>query len=680
MVWFLLLILAAAAAGYWVLSLAGLEDADAWAVGRTVGPFLCVLPAWWCGVAGAAWWPWVFPPVVVVAGGLGFRRVASRRAWRAVAVPEAMFWGAGGAMLALRWGRPEIVGQEKLMDLGILASMIRSPSFPPPDMWLAGESLPYYYWGGLPWATALRVTGVPLEIGYNVIVAIVAGLTLTAAWSLASGLIGGRRGALVPAAFLTVFAGTLDGFRQLVSHRAIGAVDLWASSRQIEHTITEFPLFTFWLGDLHPHLLSMPLAFAALALGLAAGRNLRPELVVLAGILFGITWAANPWALPPTFVGVALLVLSGDGTDPWPWPWRSGAWRRWVAVVGFGVAGAIATAAFHLDFEPPSRPIKAVFAWTPPPVLLLYAATLLVPAAWAGWVMVVRRREGEAPRETALFLSAVAVMVVGGAALGRPTAALVGLLMLLYTAAAVRMDFGRDRPALALTALGLFLFVVPEFVYLEDGYGADLHRMNTVFKAYIQGWMLLAVTLPVLLRRGFGDGVGQRVAVTMILMVSLPHLVVVGLMSAGAERGGVDGFGWMGETDRALIHELREQPAGRAMVEGVGGAYSEYGRLSSGSGVPTALGWANHELVWRGSTVVEETERRRRLVDRIYTSGEIEQVRRAVADLGIDVVAIGDLEMRDFEPEALAAVRAAGRRAQPVGAGFLVHFGPDEDS
>ena len=44
-------------------------------------------------------------------------------------------------------------------------------------------------------------------------------------------------------------------------------------------TITEFPLFTLWLGDLHPHLLSMPLAV----------------LVVLVAVVAGALLAVSPW-------------------------------------------------------------------------------------------------------------------------------------------------------------------------------------------------------------------------------------------------------------------------------------------------------------------------------------------------------------------------------------------------
>ena len=83
-----------------------------------------------------------------------------------------------------------------------------------------------------------------------------------AAWALARAL-GGSRRTGVMAAFLVVFAGTFDGWRQLVAGTPLSGLDLWPSSRAITGAITEFPLFSFHLGDLHPHLLCVPFVLVA---------------------------------------------------------------------------------------------------------------------------------------------------------------------------------------------------------------------------------------------------------------------------------------------------------------------------------------------------------------------------------------------------------------------------------
>ena len=96
----------------------------------------------------------------------------------------------------------------------------------------------------------------------------------------------------------------------------------------------------------------------------------------------------------------------------------------------------------------------------------------------------------------------------------------------------------------------------------------------------------------------------------------------------GAGRGwGLDGLQWMNVGDRALVRALRAQPVGTVLVEAVGDPYSEHGRLSSASGVPAVLGWANHENVWRGRDILPETERRAELVRQVYASGDPESRR-----------------------------------------------------
>ena len=46
---------------------------------------------------------------------------------------------------------------------------------------------------------------------------------------------------------------------------------------------------------------------------------------------------------------------------------------------------------------------------------------------------------------------------------------------------------------------------------------------------------------------------------------------------------------------------LRDRAAWGRLAEAVGDDYSEYGRISSSTGLPTILGWRGHELQWRGS-------------------------------------------------------------------------------
>jgi YYY domain-containing protein len=97
------------------------------------------------------------------------------------------------------------------------------------------------------------------------------------------------------------------------------------ASRPILHDgpdtpIAEFPYFTFLYGDLHPHMLAMPIY--ALALGWLLNLLLRPISsikwtsrlpgLIAAGLIFGSFRAVHTWDFP-TFIGLGALVILWDG-------------------------------------------------------------------------------------------------------------------------------------------------------------------------------------------------------------------------------------------------------------------------------------------------------------------------------------------------------------------------------
>ena len=672
---FLLAVMGAGLGGYALLVWLGLDDLEAWAGGRIAGLVLVALPAWWAGVVGLREWRSLGAAILVVATVVGGGVIWKRKQWRSVLIGEAIFLVATVVILFIRLDHPQISLTEKPMDLGILASLLRADAFPPPDMWLAGEALPYYYWGALLWTVPLWVSHLPLEFGYNLIVGIIGGMVCSLLWMLGRRA-GGSHWTGLLVTFFGFLAGTPDGMRQLFAGKELGALDYWHSSRQIPDTITEWPLFTAQLGDLHPHLLSMPVACLGLLVAWQAGKK-APGAAHMAflAILFGVAWAANPWTMPPTLAGIALLLVAGP--DRWYWPGGEGT-RRWLAIAAVGIGGWIATAPFHLGFKPFFQGIKTVFAWTDPGHLLLYAGCLLIPAGVAAIAVLGKMIVADEMAKRAVMLLAGAATLVLAAATGRPTLVFLAVMVVIFVAAVLTSFAGADRPVLALAALGTFLFLVPEVVYVADSYGEALHRMNTVFKAYIQAWILLSIALPVFLRLGVRQKAMRWGVLGFAVILALPHPLGLVIQQFRAGSWGLDGMAWMTAGDRAIIETLRQEPIGTVVAEAVGGAYTEYARLSSASGVPAYLGWANHEGVWRGGEVYAETGVREELLKRLYSSRDPKEIRRLANEAGIHLVAIGSLERKDFPAAKLETIAEAGEVVLDQDGGMLVRFGsPD---
>src|SRR5829696_4179684 len=91
-----------------------------------------------------------------------------RRLWLG---SELVFVVAFEALALLVAYAPDVWNTEKPMDMAIMNAIQASPSFPPQDPWMAGETINYYYLGHLLLATPAHVLGLEPTVGYNLAVA-----------------------------------------------------------------------------------------------------------------------------------------------------------------------------------------------------------------------------------------------------------------------------------------------------------------------------------------------------------------------------------------------------------------------------------------------------------------------------------------------------------------------------
>lgn len=665
--WYLAILLPGMA-GWRLLTMLGVSAGRAWLCGRAVALVIATLAAWWIGVLGVTRW---LPAGAAILGAGAVAAVLTielrKFPWKEVVRLEVIFVLGFTAILLLRWSHPEIRGTEKPMDFAILNTLLHSRGFPPPDFWLSGGSLPYYYWGQLLWTIPIRLSGVPPEYAYNLIAATVGGLVLVSSWSIARSLGAGTAGAWL-GGFLNLLAGTPDGLRQLAVSRSIDGIDLWRSSRQVGNAITEYPLFTAWLGDLHAHFLVLPVFLATIALCLKPREAFASVGgIILVGACLGVAAATNPWSFPVLAAAIALLAVNPHTR----FPWNIGRALATPACLGLVLVVAwLCTAPFFVSFEPPFQGLGLVHTRTLTTNLLSYAGTLLVPV---GIFLYLRFAGLQADRAaaSARALTVAGAVVLAAAVSGRPVlVTLAAMLALLAWLALVHRDDG-SLDAVLLAALGIGLLLAPELVYVKDTYGVSLYRMNTVFKSYFQAWILLAPAVPVLLENALRQLHVRRLAYAAIVLASLPHLLSA-LASVRGSSGGLDGLAWMTREDRMIVDFLRGRDG--TILEAVGPAYSDAGRISSATGSPAFLGWANHEIVWRGRGITGEVERRARVADAIYTSGDVQVIRNLTNRESIRFVVVGSRELASYDEGRLEALAGAGATVLRAGAARVVRF------
>jgi YYY domain-containing protein len=217
--------------------------------------------------------------------------------------------------------------------------------------------------------------------------------------------------------------------------------------------------------------------------------------------------------------------------------------------------------------------------------------------------------------------------------------------------------------ALLMIGTAALLTLGPEFVYLRDNFG---QRINTIFKFYYQAWILFGVValyaLAYLLSRFRLAGIVAGTVYGSLLAASLlfPYFAV---QSRAIEYRGpvdaeqrqpstLDGLAYvrLGNPDEfEAITWLRENADGSpVLVEAVGGQYSQYGRISADTGIPTLLGWAGHELQWRG--VTSEPAERDSAVRAIYSQPDWTTTSSLLLYYGVSYVYVGQLERNTYDP------------------------------
>ena len=121
--------------------------------------------------------------------------------------------------------------------------------------------------------------------------------------------------------------------------------------------------------------------------------------------------------------------------------------------------------------------------------------------------------------------------------------------------------------------------------------------------------------------------------------------------------------------DAGAIRWLATQVRGTPVVlETTGDPYSYFARVSSNTGLPTLLGWANHEGVWRGDD--PRIARRARDVEAIYGDVDLRRAGPLLDRHRVRYVFIGELERQEFAAEGLdkfAPASGAVRARLPLG-------------
>lgn len=690
-------------------------------------------------LTAVVWWPaaafglpfsrWTLLAALIIVGAVGWALFIRHRVpvsnWQAIVAFETLWLMVFALYVWFRGFQPDIINTEKPMEIALLSSVSRSTEVPAPDPWFAGSAINYYYFGYQTFATAIKISGVPSAVAFNLSLATLFASGATVAAAAGAGLLralGGSVRAVSAAAGLAVvlllFAGNLETTKRLIDEPSV-TIDAgwwdgvgWQASRIIvdtdvtqpgdtSETINEFPAFSFVLGDLHPHVLTYPLLAIVLVLALGTATSATRESwlrLASIGALVGLLYASNSWDAP-----AGLLLVSGAIALGHRFAWKPFA-RDVLIVSG---AAIVAAAPFVLQFTAPvgvpnsavpgwlsNLPLIgrvfntfAIVTWRPSSVselLTVHGAWLLAFAGFAAVELVRDRSPLDILRRRQQLWLAGGILTIGVAMAWVPALIVLGVPLALAGALASRSDRQPVRVVAGTFAVGFLLALIPEFIYIQDVFS---DRMNTVFKLFYQAWLVLSVasaaalvytvvSIPRMYR------IPAFLAALVLVVMTLPYtpLSAQDWTDDFADRRGIDGRDYLArsspDTLAAIEWVSNHAQTGDTIVETPGCSYANahgapLSRVSAFTGVPTLVGWHGHESQWRRG---EDQSIYERLDQRVAQANAVLDGSIQAGDSDVRFVILGDQEIEGATNCDLAQPRSMNQADILRAAGWAIAF------
>ncbi len=482
----------------------------------------------------------------------------------------------------------------------------------------------------------------------------------------------------------------------------------WNPSRAIPgDVITEFPYFTFIYADLHAHLIAMPIVIFAVGWALSFllskgrwGENRRENLcgllisLLLGGLVIGAIKPTNTWDFYTFLIlGCAVIAFVGwkYGLSVLPRikrmsPQLSKLMQIGMTIFVFIFLSYVLYQPFNSQFHPGFSKV-GMWSGEKTPIksyLTHWGVILFTIVSWFVWesyrwmarTPVSFFKKLKRYRQTVTIVGVVfslaflllLVLKVKIALIAVPLCVWALLLLLIPQQSDVK------RFMLFIVGTGLLLTLMVEVVYLEG----EIGRMNTVFKFYLQAWLLLTLVsgaaIVSLLRAHSRWKLHEQLLFQVPLMILVAGALLfpmLGTISKVKDRivpdasQGIDGMGYMQTAwnfdmgvnmdlsqDYRAILWLQDNVSGSPVIlEGFRGyEYRWNNRMTIYTGLPGVVGWNYHQRQQRGILRNNAVQERVDEVDKFYLSTNLRFMRGFLEKYQVEYIIVGQVE-RAFYPE-----------------------------
>jgi YYY domain-containing protein len=483
----------------------------------------------------------------------------------------------------------------------------------------------------------------------------------------------------------------------------------WVPSRALpQEPITEFPFFTFIYADLHAHMIAMPLTIMAIAWALSIllsrwkfdnnlpGWLTKTILLTIGAITIGSLRPTNTWDFPTYLIfGVVILAYTilrfGKGfRTAYHISELSG---RLLEVLLILVTFVFATFLFFSPFYNwYGQAYTQIQPWmgSHSPFWSYFTHWGLFLFIIAGWLVTETIQWMENTRLSSTrkllkhqfwiwlglaFTLALTItlmvkeIVIAGMVI--PMAIWAGILIFR------KNQSDAKRFVLFLTGTALILTLMVELIVLKG----DIGRMNTVFKFYLQAWILFAISSGAALIWFFSEfnlrssrqlkNQWQIVFVVLMASAALYPLVATAekiddRMSAAAPNS-LDGMVYMQSStyydegvnmnldeDYQAIRWIQENVSGSPVIVEANTVEYRWGsRYSIYTGLPGVVGWNWHQRQQRAVVPSTWITNRVEEVNNFYLSNNIIETKEFLAKYNVSYIVVGQLEKAKYIGEGI---------------------------
>ncbi len=605
---------------------------------------------------------------------------------------EFIFLAAFSAMAFILSYKPDILAMasEDFMDYAFLQSILRSAYFPPPDSWLAGEVLSYYYFGQLEVAILTIFTKIPSGITYNLAVSTFFALTASTAYSLGYSLTRKSIYGILASLFVSV-AGMLSGFLQMlvylvpsirayISYAPLTSPDLlqwlrdfdfWTSiTSVIPQAFVFYPYHAFVHGNLHAQMIgfAFQLMFLMLCLGvLKSKERISGTLCIIVALSLGFFAGLNIWEYP-TYLAVLCLVLFIRAYGKHD---IEGSLKN---VVKSGGAIALISFILYIPYyaERDSGGFRGVLPVTMRTPLFdfleVFGLFLFILASFLLAYYAVNRKRVPIVSYIAGAVIFIPTLIIGKVWDFQLLPLLTAFVLITAYGVMKFRDNDEESFSFLLIIAGGLVALFPEVFYIVDA--MPWQRFNTLMKLYLQVWFLWGIASAYAIyyihmrMKDKSKAVRSAYAAWAMLLIvvifaSLIHPIastVSWTVGAGAsifgntENGTLDGTKYMQKMhhgDYMAIQWIDENiPDDPTMLEAPGGAYEYSSQIATMTGIPTVLGWKSHEMMWNNDW--SKIDEREKDVNRIYSTADVNEALMLLKKYDVQYIYIGERELEKY--------------------------------